>query len=190
MAYLSISDLENMGFKSLGKNVKISDKASIYNADEIEIGDNSRIDDFCIISGKIKIGSYCHITPMCLLAGGVPGIQLEDFCTLAYGVKVFSQSDDYSGETMVNSLIPKKYKNEKKEKVTLKRQVIVGAGTIIMPGVTIDEGCSIGAMSLIIKSTQPWGIYLGIPAKKIKDRKQDLLFLEKKFLEEENNAPI
>lgn len=190
MAYLYISDLENMGFKSLGKNVKISDKVSIYNADEIEIGDNSRIDDFCIISGKIKIGSYCHITPMCLLAGGVPGIQLEDFCTLAYGVKVFSQSDDYSGETMVNSLIPKKYKNEKKEKVTLKRQVIVGAGTIIMPGVTIDEGCSIGAMSLIIKSTQPWGIYLGIPAKKIKDRKQDLLFLEKKFLEEENNDPI
>lgn len=59
-----------------------------------------------------------------------------------------------------------------------------------MPGVTIDEGCSIGAMSLIIKSTQPWGIYLGIPAKKIKDRKQDLLFLEKKFLEEENNDPI
>ncbi|NRD70225.1 acyltransferase [Psychrobacter okhotskensis] len=186
MAYLNSEQLREMGFKSLGKNVKISDKASIYNADQIEIGDNSRIDDFCIISGHIQIGSYCHITPMCLLAGGIKGIQLEDFCTLAYGVKVFSQSDDYSGETMVNSLIPKKYKNEKMEKVTLKRQVIVGAGSIIMPGVTIAEGCSIGAMTLVNKSTEAWGIYVGNPARRVKDRKQDLLLLEKTFLEEES----
>src|SRR5699024_9631180 len=97
------------------------------------------------------------------------------FCTLAYGVKVFSQSDDYSGETMVNSLIPKKYKNERMEKVTLKRQVIVGAGSTIMPGVTISEGCSIGAMSLVTKDTNPWGVYLGIPAKRVRERKKDLL---------------
>lgn len=188
MAYLTPSELNNMGFKSLGKNVKISDKASIYNANEIEIGDNSRIDDFCIISGNIKIGSYCHITPMCLLAGGEKGIDLNDFCTLAYGVKIFSQSDDYSGETMVNSLIFKKFKNEKKEKVTLERQVIVGAGSMIMPGVTVAEGCSIGAMTLVNKSTKPWGIYLGIPAKKVKNRKQNLLELEKQFLEENNDT--
>lgn len=189
MAYLTPSELDSMGFKSLGKNVKISDKASIYNANEIKIGDHSRIDDFCIISGNIKIGSYCHITPMCLLAGGEKGIHLNDFCTLAYGVKIFSQSDDYSGETMVNSLIPKKFKNEGKEKVTLERQVIVGAGSMIMPGVTVAEGCSIGAMTLVNKSTKPWGIYLGIPAKKVKNRKQNLLELEKQFLEE-NNDPI
>ena len=188
MAYLTLSELNNMGFKSLGKNVKISDKASIYNANEIEIGDNSRIDDFCIISGNITIGSHCHITPMCLLAGGEKGIHLNDFCTLAYGVKIFSQSDDYSGETMVNSLIPKKFKNEKKEKVTLERQVIVGAGSMIMPGVTVAEGCSIGAMTLVNKSTKPWGIYLGIPAKKIKNRKQTLLELEQQFLEENNDS--
>ena len=184
MAYLTTKQLEAMQFKSLGKNVKISDKASIYNAEQIEIGDNSRIDDFCVVSGQIKIGSYCHVTPMCLLAGGEKGIYLEDFCTLAYGVKIFSQSDDYSGETMVNSLIPKQYKNEKKEPVILKRQVIVGAGSMVMPGVTIAEGCSIGAMSLINKNTEPYGIYLGTPAIRIKDRKKDFLTLEKQFLEE------
>lgn len=188
MAYLTPSELDNMGFKSLGENVKISDKASIYNANEIEIGNNSRIDDFCIISGNIKIGSYCHVTPMCLLAGGEKGIELNDFCTLAYGVKIFSQSDDYSGETMVNSLISKKFKNEQKEKVTLERQVIVGAGSMIMPGVTVAEGCSIGAMTLVNKSTKPWSIYLGIPAKKVKNRKQNLLELEKQFLEENNDS--
>lgn len=186
MAYLSEQQLNEMGFKSLGKNVKISNMASIYNADKIEIGDNSRIDDFCIISGNVVIGAYCHITPMCLVAGGEPGVFLSDFCTLAYGVKVFSQSDDYSGETMTNSLIPARYKNEFKKAVRLGTQVIIGADSIVFPGVEIAEGCSIGAMTLVNKSTDPWGIYIGNPARRVKDRKRNLLALQKKFIEEVN----
>ncbi|MBV6750858.1 acyltransferase [Pseudomonas chlororaphis] len=182
MAYLSVAELQNFGFKKIGKNVKISDKASIYNAEDIEIGDYSRIDDFCIISGNVKIGRFNHITPMCLVAGGVPGVVLDDFCTLAYGVKVFAQSDDYSGETLTNSLIPKDLKNEKLASVSLKKHVIVGAGTVILPGVVVEVGCSIGAMSLLTKSTEPWGIYLGVPAKRSKERKKNLLELEKQFL--------
>ena len=184
MAYLSKEALKTMGFKALGENVKISDKANIYNPESIEIDDSSRIDDFCILSGNVKIGKYCHITPMCLIAGGEPGIDLSDFCTLAYGVKIFAQSDDYSGETMVNSLIPKKFKNECLAKVVINRQVIVGAGAIVFPGVTVGEGCSIGAMALVNKNTSPWGIYVGNPAKRIKERKKDLLDLEKQFLQE------
>lgn len=185
MAYLKKEQLQAMGFKSIGKNVRVSDKASIYDPESIALGDNSRIDDFCVVSGKISIGRYCHITPMCLVAGGEVGITLSDFCTLAYGVKVFAQSDDYSGRTMVNSLVPKKFKNEYLAEVLLERQVIVGAGSIIFPGVTIREGCSVGAMTLVSKSTQPWGIYAGNPARRIKDRKQDLLELEEQFLKEQ-----
>lgn len=190
MAYLTEFELENMGFKFLGKNVKISDKASVYNTDQISIGDNSRIDDFCVVSGNVTIGKYCHITPMCLLAGGIKGIEIGDFCTLAYGVKMFSQSDDYSGESMVNSLVPKEYKKEVFAKVLLKRQTIIGSGSIVLPGVTLEEGCSIGAMSLVNKSTQPWGIYFGIPAKRIRERKKDLLELESVFLAEMINDSI
>lgn len=187
MAYLTDFQLKEAGFKKLGKEVKISDKASIYNADQIEIGDYSRIDDFCVISGRVTIGRYNHITPMCLVAGGSPGIIFDDFCTLAYGVKVFSQSDDYSGATLTNSLVPKKFKNEKFASVYLQRHVIVGAGSIIFPGVNIAEGCSIGAMALVTKSTESWGIYTGVPAKRVKDRKKDLLELEKKFLDEQKS---
>lgn len=185
MAYLTKEQLEAMEFKALGKNVKISDKASIYNPESIVLGDHSRIDDFCVVSGVVSIGRFCHITPMCLVAGGTLGITLSDFCTLAYGVKIFAQSDDYSGSTMVNSLVPKKFKNEYMAKVILERQVIIGAGTIILPGVTIGEGCSVGAMTLVNKSTQPWGIYVGSPARRIKNRKQGLLELEKQFLKEQ-----
>lgn len=184
MAYLTAEQLEAIGFKKLGRSVRISDKASIYDADQIELDDHCRIDDFCIISGKVKIGKYCHVTPMCLIAGGKPGVEISDFCTLAYGVKIFSQSDDYSGQTMVNSLIPKKFKNELFAEVKLEKHVVVGAGATVFPGVTIAEGCAIGAMSLVSKSTKPWGIYVGSPAKLLKNRSKDLLLLEKEFLAE------
>ncbi len=190
MGYYSEEQLLQMGFKYLGKNVKISDKASIYNCDQIEIGNSSRIDDFCVLSGKIRIGANCHITPQCLIAGGEPGVRLSDFCTLAYGVKVFSQSDDYSGLTLTNSTIPRKFKGELFKMVNLGKHVIVGAGSIILPGVEVAEGCSVGAMTLVLESTEPWGIYVGIPAKRIKPRQQDLLSLEEEFLKDFKNDSI
>ncbi|MGO2133819.1 MAG: acyltransferase [Marinobacter sp.] len=186
MGYLSESALEELNFRSLGRGVKISDKASIYDADLMDIGDFSRVDDFCILSGKVSLGRYCHVTPMCLIAGGQPGVELRDFCTLAYGVKIFAQSDDYSGETMVNSLIPRKYKREIFAPVRLERQVIVGTNSVILPGVTVAEGCAIGAMTLVAKSTEPWGIYVGSPARWLKARKKDLNELENRFLQETN----
>lgn len=184
MAYLSENEMQSLGFKSLGKHVKISNKASIYNANEIEIGDHSRIDDFCILSGKIYIGRNVHITPMCLIAGGQPGIYLEDFSTLAYGVKVLSQTDDYLGFAMVNSTIPVEYKNEYKKEVYIRKHVIIGTSTVVLPGVDLAEGCSVGAMSLVIKSIpiQPWSVLAGIPARKIKDRQKDLLKKEAQYL--------
>lgn len=190
MAYYSKKELATFGFKSLGESVKISDKASFYNPDQIEIGDNSRIDDFCVISGRVVIGSHNHITPMCLVAGGRPGVILSDFCTLAYGVMVFAQTDDYSGATMVNSMIPRKYKKEIMAQVIIGRQTIFGAGSIVMPGVEVGEGCSFGAMSLVNKSTSPWGIYLGQPARRINERKKTLLELEQEFVSDYNHDPL
>lgn len=185
MAYLSDSQLQAMGFKSLGKEVKISDRASIYNADQIEIGDYSRIDDFCVLSGKLKFGRNVHIAPHCLLAGGEKGISMKDFSGLAYFVQVFSQSDDYTGNYMTNPTIPSEFKREKKSPVYIGKHVIVGAGSIIFPGVRVEDGCSVGASSVINRPTKPWGIYVGNPAKRIRERKQKIIILEKKFLDSE-----
>jgi acetyltransferase-like isoleucine patch superfamily enzyme len=190
MAYLSAAQLEKLGFRKLGKEVRISDKASIYNPELIDIGDYTRIDDFCVISGRVTFGKYNHITPMCLVAGGEPGIIFDDFCTLAYGVKIFSQSDDYSGATLTNSLIPKKFKNEKFDEVKVGRHVIIGAGATVFPGVVLAEGCSVGAMALVTKSTLAWGVYAGVPAKRVKERKRDLLVLEQQFLDENNDYSV
>ena len=48
MSFLTQTQLHNLGFKSLGQNVLISDKASIYSPELISIGSHVRIDDFCI----------------------------------------------------------------------------------------------------------------------------------------------
>lgn len=182
MPYLTTEQIEKIGFKSIGKDVKISDRASIYNADQIQIGDYSRIDDFCVISGVITIGRNVHITPQCLIAGGKPGIHIGDFVALAYGVKVFAQSDDYSGRTMTNSTIPKRFKDESMLPVSIDDHSIVGANSVIFPGVTLNEGTAIGAMSLVLKSTDPWSIYIGSPAKRLKSRRRDLLNCAQEFL--------
>lgn len=183
MAYYTKEELKKFGFKYIGENVKISNKASIYNHNTIEIGDDSRIDDFCVVSGKVTIGKNVHIAPFCLIAGGEKGIIFEDFSGLAYQVQVFTQSDDYSGKTLTNPTIPDKYKKEIKKEVIIKKHSIVGAGSIILPGVVLFEGTSVGALSLVRKKTEEWSIYLGNPAKKIKNRKKDLLQLEKQYLE-------
>lgn len=182
MAFLSDKQLEEMGFKKLGANVRISDKASIYDANQIEVGDNSRIDDFCVISGKVTIGRNVHIAVFCNVAGGSKGVILEDFSGLAYGCQVFSQSDDYSGRTLTNPTVPEEYKREIKKTVRIGRHCIVGTNSLVFPGVTLSEGTSVAALSMVKKSTEPWSVYSGIPAKRIKERKRDLLELEKEYL--------
>jgi len=184
MGFFTKEELEKMGFKSIGKNVLISDKCSIYLPEEMSFGDNVRIDDFCILSGNLKFGSYIHIAAGCYLYGGKEGVEMMDFSGLSSRVSVYSASDDYTGKTLTNPMVPEKYKRIRKGKVVLERHVIVGAGTVILPKLTLKEGVSVGAQSLVMKSCEEWGVYSGSPVKKLRDRKKDLLKLEKEFLKE------
>lgn len=181
-SFYSEEELEKLGLKNIGKNVLISKKASIYGANKISIGNNVRIDDFCILSGNIELGNYIHISANTLLFGGDSGIKLEDFSGISSRCAVYAETDDYSGESLTNPMIDEIFRNVTSEKVILRKHVLIGTGSTILPGVEIGEGSSIGAMSLINKSLKPWGIYVGIPCKKIKDRSQKILELEKEFL--------
>lgn len=184
-SFYSEEELKEIGLKSYGKNVLISRNATIYGADKINIGDNVRIDDFCILSGNITLGSYIHIAAYCGLFGGEAGIIMEDFTTLSSRCAVYGVSDDYSGAALTNPMLPDKFRNVMEGAVTIKKHSIIGTGSSILPNVTIGEGCSVGSMSLVNKSIDAWGIYVGIPCKRIKERKKDLLELEKEFLKEE-----
>lgn len=177
-SFYSQKELNEIGFKFLGENVLLSRKCSIYSAENIEIKSNVRIDDFCILSGKIKIGCNIHISAYTALYG-INGILLEDYVTISGRNLIYSASDDYSGEYMTNPM------NSKNANVTggpviLCKHTIVGAGCVLLPNITLKEGTAIGAMSLVNKSTEEWGVYVGVPAKKIKNRSRNLLKYEEK----------
>jgi len=185
-SFYTLAELKKMHFKAIGKDVLISRFARIYSMKNIEIGSNIRIDDFCFLSGKIKIGSHVHISSFSSLVGGDAGIVLEDFVNISERVAIFAKTDDFSGSSLTNPTIPEKYKNVIESQVILKKHSIVGVGSSILPGVTMGEGSVLGAKSFLKRSIEPWSIYAGLPARKIKDRKKGLLKLEKLFLEEYN----
>lgn len=177
MGFYSIEELKAIGFKKIGTNVLISDKASIYNAKNISLGSNVRIDDFCILSAGekgIEIGNYVHIACYVSLIGSEL-IKLNDFVGISSKVAVYSSSDDYSGRSLIGPTIPNEYKNVDNRPVIFEIHTVIGAGSIILPGVTIGEGTAIGAMSFVSKNVDAWGIYVGNPLKFIKNRKKDML---------------
>lgn len=184
-SFYSADELLQIGFSAVGQNVLISKKASFYGVGSIAIGDNVRIDDFCILSGKITLGRNIHIAAYSALYGGDAGIVVHDFANVSSRVCIYAISDDYSGETMTNPTIPEKYKNVFSKKVVIERHVIIGSGSTVFPGVIVKEGTAIGAMSLCKESTEPWNIYAGIPLKKIKPRSNALLELEKSYLSDD-----
>jgi galactoside O-acetyltransferase len=189
-SFYTPAELDGMGFKRIGDDVSLSRKASVYGAGAIEIGDHVRIDDFCVLSGGsgIALGSYIHVACYCALFGGA-GITMEDFSGLSARVTVYSESDDYSGRSLTNPMVPRRFRPKyHSAPVTLKRHVIVGVGSTLLPGVTLEEGVAVGAHSLVTKSCEAWSLYFGCPASKIKNRSRALLDLERQFLAEEAGA--
>lgn len=83
---------------------------------------------------------------------------------------------------MTNSMVPAKYRPGIISKpVRIGKYTILGCNSVVLPGVTISEGTAVGSMSLCNKSTEEWSIYAGIPARKIRERRRDLLELEKQM---------
>lgn len=183
MSFYSQEEIESLGFRFIGKNIKLSKKASIYNPSNISINDNSRIDDFCVLSagvGGIEIGRNVHIAVFCSLIGN-GRITIEDYGGLSSRTSIYSSNDDYSGNYLTNPTISVQFTNVDSNPVHLKKHVIVGSGSVILPGVIISQGVSIAALSLVNKSLDEFGVYGGVPVRKIKERSRNLLDLEKKY---------
>ena len=183
MSLLNRVDIESMGFASVGENLQISDRASFHNCANIALGNNVRIDDFCVFSagiGGIYIGNYIHVAIGSSLIGAGK-ITMCDFSGLSSRVSVYSSNDDYSGATMTNPMVPAEYTGVICADVFIGKHVIIGSGSVILPGVTLEEGVAIGALSLVRRNCSSFGVYIGVPAKRISERKRDLLSLEEKL---------
>jgi acetyltransferase-like isoleucine patch superfamily enzyme len=184
--YFTEKDLQDFGFKSLGEHVRISSDARIYGPEHISIGSNVRIDDFVIlaaVTGWITIGNYVHITRNSHLSGTF-GVEMEDFSSMGANTVVYSASDDYNGDFLTNQVVPRTYTTHIGGKVVISKHVIIGASCTVLGECHVGEGCSIGALSLVQGDLQPWGVYAGIPARYLKERRKGLLELEAKLMKD------
>jgi len=161
--------------KSCGENVFISAKTEIRRPHLVNIGNHVAIDTGFYLTTGAEIGDYIHIAPYTTVIGGATTVlTVEHFSTIAAGSRIICASEGYLGEGLVGPTVPDEFRDDVfYGNVTLRRFATVGTNAVIMPGVTLAEGCVIGACSLVTKDTEPWTIYTGIPAKPVKDRNKE-----------------
>ncbi len=173
-SFYTKEELFKIGFNKVGDNVNISRKTSIYSADKISIGNNVRIDDFCILSGNISLGSNIHISAYCALYGS-EGILFEDYTGMSPYSVIYSAMDDFSGDYLIGPIHDIKSTNVIGGPVFVKKYSQIGTKSVVFPNLTLNEGCVIGANSLVLHDIKPWTINIGSPTKVLKIRNKGLL---------------
>lgn len=139
-----------------------------------DIGDRTRIWQFCVVLPGAKVGADCNICSHCFIEGGATignkvtvkcGVQIWDGVTLEDGVCIGANA------TFTNDRHPKSgNRGFVLEKTTVRRGASVGAGAVILPGVTIGENAIVGAGSVVTKDVPAGMTVVGNPAKEIKHR--------------------
>jgi galactoside O-acetyltransferase len=170
MSWLNEEQLKK--FKSVGRDVLVSDQATIFGPENVELGDNVRIDAGCVIlaaKGSLRVANHVHIAAQVLLAAG-GGIILHNHTSVSFGSKIISSSDDFSGEYLCGPAYPEAFRKITNKPVVMKKFSQVGAACVVFPGITLEEGAVLGSNSLANKDLPEWMVCVGSPAKPIKDR--------------------
>ena len=171
-------------FKSYGKNVTIYPLAKIIFQEHLSIGNSVIIDDFVFIAIHGSIGDFVHIASFVSITGRGTFI-MKDFTSLATGCRVLTGNEDWHGNYLNNPTVPLPYRNAKRSTTIMENHATLGANCVVMPGVTIGEGALIGAGSLVMKDCEPWSVYVGAPARKVKEYSPEtILSIERKLREE------
>lgn len=177
MSFYNEQELQTIGFKSYGQNVKISRYSRIYNPESIVIGNNVRIDDFCLLSAgnnPFIIEDNIHISAGVYIYG-TSGFHIQSYSNISAGVKIFTVNDDYSGNYLVGPMVSEEHRNVKKEPVLIQKYCVIGANSVVLPGCNLEEGVAIGANSFVNNPCKEWTIYVGTPIRYVKQRSRKLL---------------
>src|SRR5437764_3677732 len=174
--YLTPDVISSMPFKSVGHDVMIHERVTLVGIENISIGSHVRIDPDVILlaTGPLTIGCYTHIAA-CVFIAAKAGFEMKNFPNIAHGPRVYTINDDYSGDHLMGPTIPADLLSLRRGAVLIEAHANIGAGAIVLPGVTLAEGSVLGALSLIGRSTEPWMIYGGVPAKPIEERRRDMI---------------
>lgn len=170
--------------KYCGKNVIIGKTVRIRKPEECIIGDNTIIDDFAYISCAIEIGSNCHIASHVSISGGAGKFKMGNYSTISNQCSIHCASSDYSSVSLDLPSVSKELQfGGEVEDVEIGNFVTVGAHTCILPGVNLPEQFACGAHSLLTKQEYKRNsLYIGIPAKFLKERNETQFLEIKKTL--------
>jgi acetyltransferase-like isoleucine patch superfamily enzyme len=170
--------------------VRTFEYTKIIGIDKIEFGRPIIIDDFTLIyaTAKIRLGNYVHVACFASITGGAE-LVVEDFVAISQGVRILTGTDDFKNWGFGNSTVNEKYRNTKRAPVTIGRFCILGANSVVLPGVKIGEGAAVGAGSVVTKDLDPWGVYVG--NKRINKRDRESVIANwRRFVKETEGAQI
>ena len=167
MANLTGSKLQGLGLAAVGDEVRIDESTQVFGAERVSIGSHVRIDCFTVITtgpGTVTIGDHVHLgVGVCLF--GTAGIEIGDFASLSSHVAVYSTNDDFVGGHLSGPTVPADLRNVSAARVVVGSHVIVGAGSVILPGVRLGRGAAVGALSLIKRDLAEGELAGGVPAR-------------------------
>lgn len=145
------------------------ESARIVGRENISFGDPVLIDDFVLVIARepMTIGNHVHLACFSSITGGAQ-VEIGDFSAVSQGARLLTGTDDFTEWGFGNSTVEERYRNTTRAPISLGRFCIVGANAVVLPGVRIGEGATVGAGSVVTKDLEPWGVYLG--NRRIRDR--------------------
>jgi galactoside O-acetyltransferase len=165
-------------FASVGENVMIHPTVQVFGAASISIGSHTRIDAFGILSAgtePVHIGNHVHIAAGVYLFGSSAPVVLENFVGLSAGVRIYTASDDYRDGWLTGPTVPLDLRRLSAGRVRFGKHAIVGAGTVVLPGVDVGFGASVGALSVVRRDVGEGEIVAGNPVQTLGKRNLDRL---------------
>ena len=161
--------------KSVGEDVVISLNVEIKRPHLVTIESHVAIDSGFYLTTAAEIGSYIHIGPYVSIIGGETAkCVLANFTSIAAGARLIAIGDEHLGFGLVGPTAPKEFQDRLiGGEIEVKKFAAIGTNAVIMPGLTLEEGSVVGAGAVLTKNTEPWTIYVGIPARAIKLRQKE-----------------
>jgi acetyltransferase-like isoleucine patch superfamily enzyme len=155
---------------SIGTRSIIDNGVIISGCRNIVIGDYVWIDrgvELNADTGHIKIGKRIHIAPYVNIVG-LGGVTIGDYSAIGRFAQLLSHSEvSKPGLHMSGPMVPERNKGSKSAAINLGRDVVIGTGAVVMPGVNIGDGAIIGPNSLVLGDIRAWTINIGTPSKVI-----------------------
>ncbi len=178
-------------FYEAAKDLEIFEPVVLLNTEKFTLKARVKISELSVIAGGLGlyVGNFVHIASQCTISGGGYCI-LGDFVGVCSGTRIITGTDDTRGEGIPSPMVPPRFRSFYRSYVICETHAFLGTGCIIHPGVTIGEGTVVASGSVVTKSLEPWGVYMGAPAKRVKNRpKEKILEFSRQVYEETGIVP-